>query len=109
LKSLLSMPFVISITVGGVEKVPYARYCAVPCRLPSVIEPGTIVIDSRGSAAAEAVTVIVALDVSTVPSGFVSLAVTTVEPGLTPATVPADVAGEVVTVAIVGMLELQVT
>ena len=97
------------MTVGGVEKVPYARNCPVPCKLPIVIELGKIVIDSKGSAADDAVTVIVAVAVSTVPSGFVSLAVIVVVPGLTPATCPAGDFGYVKTVAIVGMLDVQVT
>ena len=74
-----------------------------------VIELGRIVIESKGSACEDAVTVMLALAVSTVPSGFVSLAVITVEPGLTPTTCPAGDAGLVETVAIVGMLELHTT
>jgi hypothetical protein len=45
-----------------------------------------MVIDSNGSACDDAVTVMVAVEVSTVPSGFVNFAVICVVPGLTPAT-----------------------
>ena len=73
------------------------------------MELGKMVIESKGSACEDAVTVMFAFAVSTVPSGFVSLAEITVEPGLTPATCPAGDAGLVETVAIVGMLETHVT
>jgi hypothetical protein len=72
-------------------------------------EVGKMVMESNGSACDDAVTEMTAVDVNTVLSGFVSVAVIVVVPGLTPATVPADDAGEVVTVAIVGMLELHLT
>jgi hypothetical protein len=68
-----------------------------------------MVIDSKGSACDDAVTVIVAVEVTTVPSGFVSFAVTCTVPGLTPTTWPAGDFGEVETVAMVGMLELHAT
>ena len=87
------IPFVMSITVGAVEKVPYAKNCAVPSKLPIETKFGKTVIDSRGSGAAEAVTVMVAVVDTTLPSGFVSLAVIVVVPALTPATCPAGAEG----------------
>jgi branched-subunit amino acid transport protein AzlD len=39
--------FVRSLTVGAVENVPIARNCPLSCRLPTVIELGIIVSESR--------------------------------------------------------------
>ena len=74
----------ISNVVGAVEKVPYARNCAVPSKFRSVTELGKTVIESRGSAAAVVVTVTVAVAVTTLASVFVHLAVMSVVPALTP-------------------------
>jgi hypothetical protein len=54
--------------------------------LPVETEVGKMVMESNGSGCDDAVTVMFAVEVSTVPSGFVSFAVICVVPGLTPAT-----------------------
>jgi hypothetical protein len=88
----------MSITVGAVEKVPYARNCPLPSKLSVVSEAGKTVIDSRGSAAAVVVTETDAVAVTTLLgllplAGFVHWAVMLVVPGLTPAAWPALAAG----------------
>ena len=85
--------FVRSWMLAVVEKVPKARNCAVSCKLPTVTLLGTIVSESRGSGAAVIVTVTVALEVTTLPSGLVSLAVMVVVPALAPVATPAVGAG----------------
>ena len=93
-----------SRTCGEFENVPIARKFPVPCKLRTVMLDGIMVSESRGSGAAVDVTVMVAGDAdTTVPSGFVQIAVIVVEPTLIPVTSPAE------TEAIVGMLEDHVT
>jgi hypothetical protein len=95
--------FVRSRTVGAVEKVPIAMKFPVSCKLPTLIELGIMVSDSRGSGAGDEVTSTVAVASATLPSGLVQSAVMVEIPGLTPAASPVEL-----TVATVGMLELQV-
>jgi hypothetical protein len=93
-----------SLTCGEVENVPIARKFPVPCKLRTLMLDGIMVSESIGSGAAVAVTVMVAGDAdTTVPSGFVQIAVIVVEPALNPVTSPEE------TEAIVGMLEFHVT
>src|ERR1700723_55142 len=81
--------FVRSWTLADEEKVPKARNCPVSCKLPTDKVLGTMVSESRGSGAAVIVTVTVALEVTTLPSGLVSLAVMVVVPALAPVATPA--------------------
>jgi hypothetical protein len=98
--------FVRSLTVGEVENVPIARNCPVSCKLPTVIELGIMVSESRSPPDApppEPVTTRVALEL-TGPLNAVALAVIVVVPALTPVATP-----EALTVATAGTLEAQVT
>jgi hypothetical protein len=99
---------VTSIRVGAVEKVPYARNCPVPYKLSVVSVVGTTAIESRGSGAAASVTVPVAVDETTVVSGFCTSAVIVVLPWLTPVMTPLPDASPDVMVAIDGMLDFHV-
>jgi hypothetical protein len=92
-----------SLTCGLVEYVPMARKFPVPCKLPTVILLGIMVSESSGSGAAVDVTVTVAVADTTLESGFVHSAVMVLVPTLTPVTTPP--VG--LTVAMVGMVELQ--
>jgi hypothetical protein len=83
----------MSISVGAVEKIPNARYCAVASRSKTVTLPGNTLIESRGSAAGEFVTVMVPVAVITLAgvepeAGFVNSAVRLVVPALTPSNSP---------------------
>jgi hypothetical protein len=96
----------MSITVGAVEKVPYARNCPVPNRLLSVIVLGKTTIESKGSdpdPAVAAVTVMVA--VALVAPGMLEVIVAV--PTCMAVTSPA-VSPEAITLAMSGALEDQV-
>jgi hypothetical protein len=67
--------FVRSRTYGGLEKVPIARNCPVPCKLLRPMELGITVSESRSCGAAVRVVVSVAVFDTTEPSLFVSSAV----------------------------------
>jgi hypothetical protein len=100
--------FVRSLTVGAVENVPIARNCPVSCKLPTVIELGIMVSESRFPPAGpepppEPVTMRVALEL-TEPLNAIALAVIVVVPALTAVTMP-----EALTVATEATLEAQVT
>ena len=69
--------------------------------MPTVIELGTMVSESRGSGAVVAVTVMLAVLETTLPSLFVSSAVMVLVPALTPVASPVAL-----TVAMDGLLEL---
>jgi hypothetical protein len=90
-----------SLTVGVLENVPIARNCPVSCRLPTVIELGMMVSESRGSGAVVATTVMLAVLETTLPSLLVNSAVIVLVPVLTPVASPVAL-----TVAIEGALEL---
>jgi hypothetical protein len=72
--------FVRSLTEGGVEYEPMARNCPWSRRLPTVIEAGTMVSESRGSGAGVKVTLTVADDETREPSGLDSMAVMVLAP-----------------------------
>ena len=93
--------FVRSLTVGEVEYVPIARKFPVSCKLPTVILPGIMMSESRGSGAAVSVTATVAVADTTLASGFVHSAVIVVEPGFAPVASP-----EGLMLAIVGILDV---
>jgi hypothetical protein len=93
--------FVRSLTYGAAENVPNARKFPVSCKLPTVIELGMIVSESRGSGAGEFETATVAVPDTTLPSAFVNSAVMVALPAFEPATSP-----EALTEAMDGLLEL---
>jgi hypothetical protein len=93
--------FVRSLTYGAAENVPNARKFPVSCKLPTVIELGMIVSESRGSGAAVSETATAAVFDTTLPSAFVNTAVIVLVPELKPVRRP-----DALTVAIDGMLEL---
>jgi hypothetical protein len=64
--------FVMSLTYGGVENVPMARNCPLPPKLPTVIELGITVTESRSCGVAVIVVVNVAEPETTLPSELVS-------------------------------------
>ena len=102
---------VISSRNGCVEKVPYARNCAVPSKLRSVTVLGRTLIDSKGSGAGDEVTVTVAVLAATLlPAGVLAYsAVIVVVPTLAPWATPLPEARPVVTPAIEEILELHVS
>jgi hypothetical protein len=100
--------FVRSLMVGEVENVPIARNCPVSCKLPTVIELGIMVSETRLPPPApppppEAATVTFALEL-TGPLNAVPPAVIVVVPAATAVTTP-----EALTVATEGAVEVQVT
>jgi hypothetical protein len=100
--------FVRSLTVGAVENVPIARNCPVSCKLPTVIELGIMVSETRLPPPApppppEAATVTFELEL-TGPLNAVLLAVIVVVPAATAVTSP-----EGLTVATEGVVEVQFT
>jgi hypothetical protein len=97
----------MSMSVGVVEKVPYARNCPVPSRLAVEIEFGRMVIETRGSPAP--VVLEVAVTVSeveevTVPFHPAAEAVMVAVPAATPVASPPEVI-----VATPVLLDVQVT
>jgi len=103
-----------SLTYGGVEYVPKARYCPVIPLFETVVPPGTMLMESRGSVPIapppvpvlpepEAVTLSVTAAL-TGPLKAVAFAVMIVEPTPTAVTSPDEF-----TVATEGVLELHVT
>jgi hypothetical protein len=100
--------FVRSLRVGGTVNVPNARNCPVSCKLPTVIELGIIVSETRFPVAPppvvpEPVTVRVALEL-VAPLNACPPAVIVVVPALTAVATP-----EALTVATEGALEVQFT
>jgi hypothetical protein len=98
--------FVRSLTNGAVENVPIARNCPVPCKLPTEILLGITVRERRLFAwlpEVGRVTVSITLELAS-PLNAIAPAVMVVVPAATPVTRP-----EALTVATVGVLELQVT
>ena len=65
-----------------------ARNCPVSCKLPTEMELGMMVSESKGSGAGVIETAMVALFDTTLPSAFVNAAVMVVVPGLNPVTSP---------------------
>jgi hypothetical protein len=80
--------FVRSLTYGTVEKVPIARNCPVSKISPTEITLGTTVNESRGSGAVVSETAMVAVEVTTLPSGLVNWAEMVVLPALRPVARP---------------------
>jgi hypothetical protein len=76
----------------------------VSCRLPTVIELGIIVSESRGCGGAVSETVMDAVLDTTLPSAFVNAALTVVVPTLNPVTRP-----DVLIEAMEGLLEVHFT
>jgi len=98
--------FVKSLTAGVPENVPIARNCPVSCKLPTVMELGMMVSESRFPPAGpppKPVTVRIALELVR-PLNADPPAVIVVVPALTAVATP-----EALTVATEGVLEVQVT
>jgi hypothetical protein len=95
-----------SLTVGELENVPIARNCPVSCKLPTVIELGIMVSETRSVPPAPppgSVITRVALEL-TGPLNAIALAVMVAMPVPTAVATP-----EALTVATSGALEIQVT